>query len=339
MARHRAGSSFLTRLGRDTRGNTVALAAAALLPLAGLIGGGGDMSRLYLTKTRLQHACDAGALAGRKAMGAGSWTTSGTASSESRANELFTTNFKSGAYGTGTVTKRFSEAAGVVTGTASVTVPMTIMRVFGMTERGLTVNCTAKMEIPNTDVMFVLDVTGSMNCVAGDTSCTNNGGTPASGSKIDGIKSAVKCFYEALLKVNTAEVCGSDPSASSYTQTAQIRMGFVPYSVNVNVGKLLPHQAIADNWRYQTRVPYFAAPGETVPSTDYETWSGGSLPPGGRHKIVPHHSPPGNRAQPRRGGGAPPPPTPPPPRPPPPRPRTANPRSTPPPSATRKTPR
>jgi Flp pilus assembly protein TadG len=257
MARDQARISFLTRLGRDIRGNTVALAAAAMLPLAGLIGGGVDMSRLYLTKTRLQHACDAGALAGRKAMGAGSWTTSGTGSSQSRANELFSANFLSGAYGTSEVTKNFSESNGTVTGTATVTVPMTIMRVFGATERSLTVNCTAKMEIPNTDVMFVLDVTGSMNCVAGDTSCSNNGGVPASGSKIDGIKSAVKCFYEALVKVNTPEVCGSDPSSTSYTQNAQIRMGFVPYSVNVNVGKLLPHDAIADSWFYQSRKANF----------------------------------------------------------------------------------
>ena len=60
--------NFLTRLRRDTSGNTLAIAAAAMVPLIGIVGGAVDMSRIYIIKTRLQHACDAGALAGRKAM-------------------------------------------------------------------------------------------------------------------------------------------------------------------------------------------------------------------------------------------------------------------------------
>ena len=64
---------FMSALARDVRGNTLAIMAAALIPLAGLVGGGIDISRMYITKTRLQHACDAGALAGRKAMGGGTW--------------------------------------------------------------------------------------------------------------------------------------------------------------------------------------------------------------------------------------------------------------------------
>lgn len=72
MKRTRSDHSFLTRLRHDTAGNTIAIVAAGIIPLAGMIGGAVDMSRLYLTKTRLQQACDAGALAGRKAMG-GRW--------------------------------------------------------------------------------------------------------------------------------------------------------------------------------------------------------------------------------------------------------------------------
>lgn len=249
MHHRRQGRSFLSRLGRDVRGNTLALAAAAMVPLAGMIGGGVDMSRLYLVKARLQRACDAGALAGRKAMATGAWNTN----SDTRAQQLFSVNFLAGAYGTGTLTKAFSESNGMVSGHASVEVPMTIMRMFGVTQKTLTVDCSARMEIPHTDVMFVLDVTGSMNCVAGDAGCTNNGNVPAEGAKITGLKSAVKCFYEALLKVNTPEVCGDDPTATSYTQSAQIRIGFVPYSVNVNVGRLLPQSFIANSWTYQSR--------------------------------------------------------------------------------------
>ncbi|MCW2369609.1 TadE/TadG family type IV pilus assembly protein [Sphingobium sp. B11D3D] len=247
----------MTRLGRDVRGNVIAISAAALIPLAGLIGGGVDMSRLYLTKTRLQQACDAGVLAGRRAMGSGSWTEEGSTSTRSRALELFNANFTDGAYGTTLLDHDFSEDDGEVTGFADVSVPMTIMRIFGITERTMHVTCTAKMEIPNTDVMFVLDVTGSMNCPADGSYCPsgNNNNVPATNARLVGLKSAVKCFYEALLRVNTAEVCGSDPTATTYTGTAQIRLGFMPYSVNVNVGKLLNNDWIANNWSYQSREP------------------------------------------------------------------------------------
>src|SRR6476659_8968425 len=62
------GRSFLGRLARDARGNTLAIIGAALVPLAGMIGSGVDMSRAYMAKTRLQSACDAGELAGRRVM-------------------------------------------------------------------------------------------------------------------------------------------------------------------------------------------------------------------------------------------------------------------------------
>jgi Flp pilus assembly protein TadG len=254
---------FLTRLARDVRGNTLAIMAAALIPLAGLIGGGVDMSRLYLVKTRLQQACDAGALAGRKAMAAGSWTTgSGNGSTNDKAEKMFATNFSSGQYGSGTLTKAFTESNGIVTGTAGVAIPMTIMKVFGMTSRSLSVTCQAKMELPNTDVMFVLDMTASMQDLP---SCAAEYcGNGVNGSRrIDGLKKAVKCFYEALEKVSTPEPCTysggtytstGDPTATSATTTAQVRIGFVPYGVNVNVGKVLPNAVMADNWVYQSRV-------------------------------------------------------------------------------------
>lgn len=247
---------FLTRLARDTRGNTLAIMAAAIFPLVGLIGGGVDMSRLYLVKTRLQQACDAGALSGRKAMAGGNWTTV----AENRADELFRANFAEGAYGTGVLNADFTEDDGVVTGAASVDVPMTLMRVFGFGEKPVSVNCTAKMEIPNTDVMFVLDVTYSMR----------------TDDKIGGLKSAVKCFYEALLKVNTSEVCGNDPTSTSYGGSAQIRLGFVPYAVNVNVGKLLPNEYLADSWYYQTRKANTAVPPRDT-ETYWEIYGGGSI--------------------------------------------------------------
>ncbi len=232
---------FLGRLLRNQAGNTLVITAAATLPLLALVGGGIDMSRLYLVKARLQQACDAGALAGRKAQGGGTWTSA----TRTTANNIFDTNFAANAYGTGTLSRNFSEHTGTVTGTASVPVPMMIMRIFGFEQKTISVNCDAEMRLPNTDIMFVLDTTGSM------------ADPPASGgstSKIDGLKTAVQCFYEILMKTDTPANCGSTPSGG-VSDDIQIRFGFVPYAVNVNVGKLLPNDFIANNWTYQSRQP------------------------------------------------------------------------------------
>ncbi len=245
-------ATFLGRLARNTRGNTLAIMAAALIPLTGMVGGGLDMARLYITKTRLQHGCDAGALAGRKQMGAGSW---GTDDSDV-ATAFFRANYNtSGMYGSATPTATFTENAGKVTGTVSAVLPMTLMRVLGKTQETLTVTCDAEMKLPNTDVMFVLDTTGSMNCVAGDTSCPNgnNNNVAATGSKIEGLKTAVKCFYETLAQLDTgASGCTGSPSGGT-SSAVQVRFGFVPYASNVNVGRLLRSDWFSDSWNYQTR--------------------------------------------------------------------------------------
>ena len=240
---------FLARLRQDVRGNTLAIGAAALIPLAGMVGGGLDISRMYITKTRMQHGCDAGALAGRRSMGAGSWG----AEDEDVANRFFDANYMNGSYGSSALTRKFEQNAGRVTGNVSVVLPMTLMRILGRGNETISVTCEAQLQLPNTDVMFVLDTTGSMNCVAGDTSCTNNGGVPAANSKIDGLKSAVKCFYETLAQLDTGDAsCDGTPSGGT-SSAVQVRFGFMPYSSNVNVGYLLPTSYFANNWNYQSR--------------------------------------------------------------------------------------
>lgn len=236
----RAG--FLSRLRADEAGNTLALAAAALLPLIGLVGGGVDMSRMYIVKTRLQHACDAGALAGRKAMGAGVWNFDNYAAREA-AEDFFDANIQADPYGATGLTRSFTENAGKVIGTASATVPMTLMRIFGNESQMLSVSCDAEMRLPNTDVMFVLDVTGSM------------GDRPSGDSqtKIQSLRVAVKCFYEIVARLDSDANCTTGAPSGGTGDQVQIRFGFVPYATNVNVGRLLPTNYMADSWNYQTR--------------------------------------------------------------------------------------
>jgi Flp pilus assembly protein TadG len=242
---------FLTRLRRNESGNTLAIMAIAIFPLAGLVGGGFDMSRLYLVKTRLQQACDAGALAGRRVMGAGQWNANNNAANRA-ALQFFDGNFEANSYGSSNLARTFSEAGGRVTGTASATVPMTLMRIFGEDSRTLSVACDAEMRLPNTDIMFVLDTTGSMaQTIPGDSS-----------TKIDTLKFAVKCFYETVAKLDTDANCtpGTPGPTGGTDGATQTRFGFMPYSTNVNVGALLPSSYIANDWTYQSRVANYTTP-------------------------------------------------------------------------------
>jgi Flp pilus assembly protein TadG len=237
----KTASTWLGRLRRDTRGNTLAIMAATLVPLAGMVGGGLDASRMYITKTRLQHACDAGALAGRRQMGGGNWGTDDSAA----ANKFFDSNYITGSFGTDTLTRAFSENAGKVIGTASARVPMTLMKVLGLTEQTLAVRCEAEMRLPNSDVMFVLDNTGSMNEIL-----PGGGGT----SRMAGLRVAVKCFYQIVAQLDINDVtCATGEPTGGTSDQVPIRFGFMPYSSNVNVGKLLPPSYFANNWTYQTR--------------------------------------------------------------------------------------
>ncbi len=249
VKQRRGERSFLGRLARDVRGNTLAIMAASLIPLAGMIGGGLDLSRMYIVKTRLQHACDAGALAGRKAMGGGTWSQSNNMPNAT-AETFFKANYAEGSYGSSELTKAFSENAGKVTGTASAKIPLTLTKVlFGAiwsqanSLQTLAVTCATEMRLPNTDVMFVLDTTGSM-------------GDPQPGdtvSKLQALKTAVKCFYEIVARLDTDAACVTGTPGGGTGSQVQIRFGFVPFSTNVNVGYLLKPEWVADSWKYQSR--------------------------------------------------------------------------------------
>lgn len=265
-------SGVLSRLCKDQSGNVMAIAAAATLPLIAMVGGAVDMSRVYAVRIGLQAACDAGALAGRKRMSNGVFDTN----TQNFANSVFTANFKNNAFGASNLTRSFSGSDGMVTGTATASVPMTLMSIFGASSKSVSVTCTSNMRIPHTDVMFVLDTTGSMNCAPGDTiaTCTNNGGVEKSDSRMKGLRTAVNCFVETMAKADTGEVCattGADPTPTGLSSSVQLRVGFVPYSSNVNVGKLLPNDYFANNRTFQSREPVT----QTV-----QTWThdGASLP-------------------------------------------------------------
>lgn len=257
--------TFLNRLRRDRRGNTLALMAAMLVPMMALAGSAVDVARLYVVKVRLQQACDAGVLAGRKAM-ISSPTNTYDANAQTQATSFFNNNFTSGWMTTNTVS--FNAAATAdnqLAGTAQATVPMALMSIFGIAPSALTVSCTARYDTADTDVMFVLDTTGSMACPPSQpdscgqptVSYTRPDGTtsyyvqPASGSRIAALQSAVMTFYDTV--------------ASTMDSSSHIRYGFVTYTSTVNAGyavTALSPSYMVSNWTYDTRTPVAGPAGD-----------------------------------------------------------------------------
>lgn len=209
ISRLRAGTS---KLIRDQGGNAMMLTAAMIIPIVGFAGSGIDIGRAYMAQLRLQQACDAGVLAGRRSMAGGTYN----ATAKADASKMFAVNYASDAYGSTNVTFN-SVAAGTadVNGTATARLPTTVMRVFAFQEFNLSVNCTAKLEISNTDVMMVLDVTGSMTTVnAGD-----------SVDRMTALKGATMDFFDTLTTADLGD--------------GRLRFGVIPYSSTANVGKIL----------------------------------------------------------------------------------------------------
>lgn len=253
-----AHKGWLARLLKDTRGNTLAIVGAALIPLTAMIGSGVDMSRAYMAKTRLQSACDAASLAGRRVMQ--NDTLNQTVIDE--ATRFFRFNFPTGLYNTPTFTPAVTRpSAGTVRVAANTTIPTTVMGMFGFTNLPLEVSCDASLNFVNTDVMLVLDVTGSM-------AQTLNGDV-----KIDSLQDAVMALYDQLAPTQTQLEANG----------LRLRYGVVPYSSTVNVGGLIRGvnaNFLANDAEYETRVAIYETPAVytvTGPPSAPVVQNGGSM--------------------------------------------------------------
>ena len=248
---------ILTRLRRDSSGNTLAMIAVATIPIAGMIGSAVDMGRSYLVKSRLQQACDSGVLAARRAQAGATLD----ANAIDQGKKFFAINFSTNTAGaTNSLFTPSNTVDGQVTGTAKASVPMTVTKIFGTETVNLSVTCDAKLEISNTDVMMVLDVTGSMADCPDDSNCASG-----PGSKIVALRNAVVDFYDTVNQATSND--------------ARFRIGFVPYSSTVNLGvdpltntAILPSNWIVQDWKYQSRVANMTKLGWT-PVTTFGSWN------------------------------------------------------------------
>lgn len=217
----------------DAEGNVLPMAAMSLVIMAALVGGGVDMSRAYKVQNRLQSACDAGALAGRRAV-----TNAGfNAAAQTQANRYFAINFDQNQQGTHSTAISFSsdQAGNSINGQASTMMPMLVMQLFGAGDMNIAVECASTMGVGNSDVTMVLDVTGSM------------GTSLSGGTRLSALQTAMKNFYSTV-------------ATASQGTNARVRYAFVPFSTTVNVGQILNDldpSYIADTTTIQSRVPVF----------------------------------------------------------------------------------
>jgi Flp pilus assembly protein TadG len=242
----RKPKGLLQRLASNERGNALMIAAAAMIPLTAAIGAGVDMSRVYATRTRMQQACDAGVLAVRRNISGNTID----ATSKSLGESFFKVNFPDNTFST-KIDVPFATsvitATNAVSGTATATLPLTMMPVVGFNNQQIKVSCQASQDFVNTDIVLVLDNTGSMNCAPSETSCSG----VSSGSKMQGQRDAVMALYDSLSTAQT-QLEGKG---------LRLRYGIVPYSGTVNVGKLLygvnnSLNAVRPTSNYQTCTNY-----------------------------------------------------------------------------------
>ncbi|WP_209347670.1 TadE/TadG family type IV pilus assembly protein [Pontixanthobacter sp. CEM42] len=225
------------RFLHDARGNIMPMAAIGMVTMAGLVGGGVDISRGYMVQNRLQNACDSAVLAGRRAVSDDGFDTN----AQAQANAYFNTNFDEAGEGTSSTsfTPVSVDGGNQIDGTASTKLSTAVMQLFGFDEMTLSVACSASMSVGNSDIMMVLDTTGSMDWTISGYSTTDD-----SLRRITFLQDAMKDFYDT---VNTATSAGN----------TRVRYGFVPYSSSVNVGRLLNPAWLRDTVDIQSRRALF----------------------------------------------------------------------------------
>lgn len=217
---------MLRKLWNDTKGNTLAIFAAALVPLVVVIGSGLDLSLAYMAKAKLQNACDAASLAARQSMTGTRWTSA----NETEGRKFFDFNFPAGLMGTQNLSFTIAQDPddeAQVNGSASADVPTALMHIFGFDTIGIAAKCDAKRDLGHNDVMLVLDTTGSM------------GRTPSIGgdTKIVRLRTGTRGLYRALEGGTTGSIT---------------RFGIMPYSQTVNVGRSLKNRDIIKEQLYAT---------------------------------------------------------------------------------------
>lgn len=236
---------ILRRLAKDEGGNALLIVTAGIFPVLGAVGGGVDLTRAYMAEARLAQTCDAAALAGRKVMRVEtsvstdpatglSTTTYGVDSAGSTEIQKFVEyNFPDGTFGATPVGWTPTVAAdGELTLDLATSVPTSLLKIVGIDTIAIDTECSARRSGNNVDVIMVLDVTGSM------------GSTLGASTRIAALRDATTNFVGVLDELRDQ----LDPVG------LRVRVGIVPYSQAVNIGKHLWNE---DNSYIDTTPQYY----------------------------------------------------------------------------------
>ncbi|GGN49146.1 hypothetical protein GCM10011349_19460 [Novosphingobium indicum] len=228
------------------------IAAVGAVVASIIVGSAVDLSRAYRVKNQLQAACDAGVLAGRRTV----LTNGFDKPAKDAAEDYFETNFASSnneTRSTATFVASSDDNGNTVKGVAKTVLDTAIMRLFGFNNFALEATCTSSMGVGNSDVVMVLDNTGSMGS-----------NLSYSETRLEALQGAMKNFYTTL-------------SNATNGTSARIRYGFVPYSTSVNVGRMLYDlnpDYIADKFYYSSRKAVYTTETNTTETAAGTTYGG-----------------------------------------------------------------
>jgi Flp pilus assembly protein TadG len=231
---------ILSRLRKDTSGVALYMYAIGLVPIMASAGIGFDIGRAYLVRSKMQQACDAGAIAGRRSMAGTVIRTE----DKQEAERFFRANFQDkmlgskpiGSYNESSTNKIdvWQSDSGQLYMSAKTQVPTTLVSQFvGEKDVDVSVKCLGEEFFVNTDIMMVLDTTGSMNCAIGASPiCGSNDGEAAragNASKMAEMRRAIQQMYADLRPIQL----------KLEQRNLRMRLGLVNYAMNANVGNLI----------------------------------------------------------------------------------------------------
>lgn len=195
----------------------IAIMFALMVPiLVGVTGMAVDYSMAYLVKQRLAQAIDAAALAA---------AASSTEESEikQRVNDFFDANYPPEKLGA-TIDLDVQIVGDEVQVSATARYHTTFARLLGIEHVDVDADTTVVREVQGIEVVLVMDNTGSMS--------TNN--------NISALRNAASNFVYIMYGINPEDGEDADPEDLDSMATRDsdyIKVGLVPYSSSVNVGK------------------------------------------------------------------------------------------------------
>jgi Flp pilus assembly protein TadG len=220
---------------KDRRGVTVAAFAIVIPVVLVATGVAIDMSRAYMVKQRLGQSLDAAALA-----------TAGSSLTEDelqdRMERFFYINFEDGNIGE-VQSLDWNPQPQEIKIWATVRVPTTFMQIWGHTHLDIYAETTVQKELQGIEVALVMDNTGSMG----------------SYNNIAALRTAATNF------VNIMFDRAPDPEV--------IKIGLVPYSTSVNVGRYGLGQN-PDGTQYADGIPFVNNPHGLSYTTNYNSNNG-----------------------------------------------------------------